>query len=121
MMHHLVLLNYGFRFFETRPLYQANQSLTKIRAWKGEPSDLQLGLAESLAVTFPKGKYEQLNASLDRPTSLEAPVNKGQSIGKVVVTLDGNTIVERPLIALTEIKEASLWRRLLDTGLQYFE
>lgn len=115
------LLNYGFRFFETRPLYQANQSLAEIRAWKGEPSELQLGLAENMAVTFPKGKYEKLNASMDRPVSLEAPVNKGQSIGKVVVQLEGATIVEKPLIALTEVKEASLWRRLLDTGLQYFE
>ena len=114
------LLNYGFRFFETRPLYKAGQPLAEIRAWKGEPKNLSLGLSENLFVTFPKGKYEQLDASMDRPESIEAPVPAGQNIGKVSIKLDGVTLLEKPLTALVEVKQGSLWRRLIDTVLQFF-
>ncbi|HID81130.1 MAG TPA: D-alanyl-D-alanine carboxypeptidase [Chromatiales bacterium] len=114
------LLNYGFRFFETRPLYKAGQPLAEIRAWKGEPKNLSLGLSEDLSITFPKGKYEQLDASMDRPESIEAPVLAGQEIGKVSIKLDGVTLLEKPLTALVEVKQGSLWRRLIDTVLQFF-
>lgn len=114
------LLNYGFRFFETRPLYKAGQPLAEIRAWKGEPKNLSLGLNENLFVTFPKGKYEQLDASMDRPESIEAPVLAGQEIGKVSIKLDGVALLEKPLTALTEIKQGGLFRRLIDSVLQFF-
>ncbi len=114
------LLNYGFRFFETRPLYKAGQPLATIRAWKGDPTELQLGLNEDLSVTFPKGKYEQLNAAMNRPESIEAPVAAGAQIGKVSIKLENTTLQERPLVALHEVKQGSLWRRLLDYVLQFF-
>lgn len=115
------LLSYGFRFFETRPLYKAGQQLAVVRAWKGEPKELSLGLSEDLYVTFPKGKYETLDASMDRPESVEAPISAGQEIGKVNIKMGEVVLLEKPLTALTEVKPGSLWRRLLDSGLQFFE
>ncbi|MEL7297665.1 MAG: D-alanyl-D-alanine carboxypeptidase family protein, partial [Pseudomonadota bacterium] len=39
------LLNYGFRFYETRELYAANQEIDTMRVWKGEQDLAGLGVA----------------------------------------------------------------------------
>ena len=42
------LLNYGFSFFESRKLHDANTPIVTTRIWKGRESELPLGLTLSL-------------------------------------------------------------------------
>ncbi len=115
------LLNYGYRFFETRKLYSKDQALETIRAWKGEPGDLALGLKEDLFITYPKGQYDNLKAIIDRPDSVVAPVSLGQEIGVVRVSLDDRILFSRKLHALEEIKPAGFFRRMLDSVIKLVE
>lgn len=115
------LLNYGFRFFETHKLYAAGQVLAEPKLWKGEAETLALGVAEDVLVVIPKGKYEKLEASMDVPSVLLAPVSKGHRVGTVRVVLDGKPLVERPLTALADGVEGGLWRRMVDGFWLWFE
>ncbi len=114
LRHSAALLNYGFRFFETHRLYEAGKPLATARVWKGAEEDLPVGLAEALYVTVPRGTYGDLSATLDLDPRLMAPVDKGQAVGKVKVTLKGEPLIERPLIALRAIPEGSFWQRWID-------
>ena len=69
-------------------------------------------MAAPLLVSLPRGKYDQLKPSMDVPETLEAPIAKGQAIGKVRVTLDGKVVAERPLVALEAVEEAGFFKRL---------
>jgi len=115
------LLNYGFRFFETRKLYSANSQLTTSRIWKGTSEQLALGLAEDLYITIPRGRYDKLDASMKIDTQIIAPVAKGSSHGTVDISLEGSGIVERPLVALQAIEEGSMFQRLSDEVSLFFE
>ena len=115
------LLNYGFRFFETHQLYTANEQLDTVKVWKGETDQLPLGLAESLFVTIPRGQYAQLDAAIRLPGTLTAPIIQNAVIGEVRVTLDGDDIATRPLIALAGIPEGGFWSRLSDSISLWFE
>jgi len=108
------LLNYGFRFFESRKLYTAGQSLKQVRVWKGEHQQLDLGLAKDLYITFPRGAYKQLTATIDIQPEITAPAQKGQRLGTLNVSLDKNIIVESPLVALRSVNEGGIWRRSVD-------
>jgi len=108
------LLNYGFRFFETHKLYDANKALATPELWKGAQNTLALGLAEDVLVTLPRGRYNDLKATLQMPSRLIAPYAKGQNVGSVKVALDGKVLVERPLVTLAEAPEAGFWGRLSD-------
>jgi D-alanyl-D-alanine carboxypeptidase (penicillin-binding protein 5/6) len=108
------LLNYGFRFFETHKLYDADKPLATPELWKGAQNTLPLGLAEDVLVTLPRGRYNDLKASLKLPGRLIAPYKKGQPVGTLSVALDGKTLVERPLVALTDAPEAGFFGRLSD-------
>jgi len=108
----LALLNWGFRFFETHAVYDADKPVATQQVWKGKTNEVQLGVAEPMLVSMPRGKYAQLKPSMDIPQTLEAPIEKGQAIGTVRVELDGKVIAERPLVALEAVEEAGFFKRL---------
>ena len=108
------LLNWGFRFFETHRLYDANKAISKQKVWKGAADEVQLGVAEPMLVSTPRGKYAQLKPSMDIPKTLIAPIAKGQKIGTVKVTLDGKVVAERPLVALSAVEEGGFFKRMWD-------
>lgn len=108
----MALLNWGFRFFETHRLYDAGEALATPRIWKGRANELRLGLAEPLLVSTARGRYDELKPSMDLPTILVAPVEEGQVIGAVRVSLDDEVVAERPLVALEAVERAGFFKRL---------
>ncbi len=115
------LLNYGFRFFETHKLYTAGKPLTETRIWKGAEERLPLGIGKDLYITIPRHQYERLKAHMTIASPIIAPAHKGQPFGKVTVELDGESLAERPLIALKTVPEGGLTTRLLDEVRLMFE
>ncbi len=109
------LINYGFRFFETRELFAKDQEVAKARIWKGDQEALSLGIDRPLFVTYPKGQFKQLKVTLDRPAQLMAPVDRGDIVGSVVVSLGGEPLHKTQLIALTDIKAGGFFSRMIDT------
>ena len=109
------LLNYGFRFYDTFQLYAANEKLTTMRIWKGETEELPLGLGNGLFVTLPKGKKNKLDANMSVDQEIMAPAFRGKQYGTVNVKLGDNLIASRPLVALKDVPEGSLWQRLVDS------
>ena len=117
----LALLNYGFRFFETRKLYAAGQTLKQIRVWKGDRQQLAVGLNRDLYLTLPRGSFKSLKVSVKLPTQQMAPVSKGKSLGTLNVSRDTLVMAEQPLIALTDVNEGGIWTRVSDSVLLWFE
>ncbi len=108
------LLSYGFRFYETFKLHTANAPLTDMRIWKGEKESVPLGLNQSLFITTPRGKRNQIKAHMNVDPTIVAPIAKGQTYGTVEVKLGEDVIVQRPLIALEDVPEGGFWRRTVD-------
>jgi D-alanyl-D-alanine carboxypeptidase (penicillin-binding protein 5/6) len=75
---------------------------------------VQLGVAEPLMVSVPRGRYQDLKPTMDVPKTLVAPIQQGQQIGTIKVTLDDQVVAEAPLIANAEIPEAGFFKRLWD-------
>ena len=116
----MALLNYGFRFFETHKLYEAGKPLATPRLWKGEDDQLPLGVAEDVLVTVKTGDYDKLKATMDIPSTLIAPFKKGQQVGMLHVTEDGQPIEDVPLIAMNDAPQGGFFKRLWDSILLWF-
>jgi D-alanyl-D-alanine carboxypeptidase (penicillin-binding protein 5/6) len=115
------LLNYGFRFFETRLLYEAGGSVAETRVWKGEIENANLGLTSDLYVTIPRGSYDQLQAKIELPDQVIAPITRTTQIGRVRIDLDDETLAEANLVALNTINEGTIWQVAKDSVLLWFE
>ena len=109
------LFNYGFRFFETHELYQVGQQVADTKVWKGEGNVVGLGLESPMAITVPRGRYNELVATTHVQQPVIAPVLNGQVLGTVDIHLAGELVATQNLVALTPVVQGSWWRRLLDT------
>ncbi len=117
----LALLNWGFRFWESHSLYQANVQLAHLKVWKGKATELALGLAQPIDVVIPRGRYAALKPFMDVPKQLVAPIAKGQRIGTLRVTLDGKPLLTRPLVALADVPAAGFFGRMWDDMWMWWE
>ena len=115
------LINYGFRFFETRLLYRAGETITQARIWKASNEFTELGLPEDLYITIPRGSYDEVESVLNIPAILEGPVALGQPLAELQVNLDGKNLVNTSLRALGDNPEGSLWQRTRDGVKLWFE
>jgi D-alanyl-D-alanine carboxypeptidase (penicillin-binding protein 5/6) len=115
------LLNYGFRFFETRLLYKAGETVASTKIWKAHEETTALGLSEDLYITVPRGKFEDLESVLNMPAILLAPVAEGQPLAELQVSLNDSELVNEPLRALNENPTGSLWQRTRDSVILWFE
>ncbi|MFC0676654.1 D-alanyl-D-alanine carboxypeptidase family protein [Lysobacter korlensis] len=115
------LLNWGFRFFETHRLFEPAKAIATQKVWKGEENELKLGLTAPMLITVPRGRYDRLKSTMDVPSTLVAPIKKGQQIGTVKVTLDGKPVAQRPLVALEAVEEAGFFKRLWHELLMWWE
>ncbi|MDU6055310.1 MAG: D-alanyl-D-alanine carboxypeptidase PBP5/6 [Acinetobacter junii] len=108
------LLAWGFANFETANVQPANQVLAKAKVWFGKEDEVQIGLAENFNVTMPKGQADKIKTQIVVQPKLNAPLAKGQVVGKLVASLDGKVIAEKPLVALKPVEEAGFFARMID-------
>ena len=117
----MALLNYGFRFYETHKLYDNSKPLVTPRLWKGTENQLPLGVTDNVLVTVKRGDYEKLKATMDIPSTLIAPFTKGQQVGTLRITMDGQPVQNVPLIALNDAPQCGFFGRLWDSIMLWFQ
>ena len=115
------LLNYGFRFFETRRLYAAGQPIDDAPVWKGAADAVPLGIAEDLYVTVPRGAWDDLSPTLAVRRTLYAPLDPGEEVGSVSISLDGEELASAPVQVLDGVERGGLWKRMTDEVRLWFE
>ncbi len=111
----LKLLNYGFQFYETVRLYTKGQTVSALRVYKGADSEVKAGFLEDFHISAPLGTAARLEATLESVQPLIAPVEAGNRVGTLKLTLDGKPWGEYPVVALETVRIANIFGRGLDT------
>lgn len=106
------LLTWGFRFFETYHAYGAGDVLSQVQVWMGKKDMLDIGPASDLVMTIPRNSQQRLKAEMKVHPDIRAPISKGDTLGSVVVSLDGEVLLDRPLVALNDVEQAGFFKRL---------
>ncbi len=109
------LLSYGFRYYQTHPLYKGGETLSTAKVWKGEADEISLGLLKDAVITIPRGGKDQLSAEIRVDSVIQAPIETGQVLGELVVQREGEIEFKADLVALAPIAEAGFFARLWDS------
>ncbi len=109
------LLNYGFRFYETHKLYRADEALKTARIWYGEQEQVSLGVGKDIYITIPRGRYRDLDASMEIDREISAPIARGQQLGQVNIKLDDELMLSEDIVAMQNVAEGSLFVRAMDS------
>jgi len=117
----LKLLNYGFENFDSVLLYRARQPVKVVNLYRGQSASVGIGFAQDFHLLVPHGSAARLQAQIITQRPVLAPVNKGQRLGTLRLTLDGSTFGDYPLVALDHVSVAGLFGRIWDSIRLLFE
>jgi D-alanyl-D-alanine carboxypeptidase (penicillin-binding protein 5/6) len=109
------LLNWGYTAFDAIKLFDANQAVVSPNVWKGSGSQVKLGRFTPIVVAVPAGAAGRIQTQVARPEPLVAPLNRGQAVGALKVTLDQKPLVDVPLLVLETVEQANFVGRAWDS------
>lgn len=105
------MLDYGFSQYKTHPLYERNQEVAEAKVSKGSEKKIKLVTSEPISLLTKKGeKVDDVQKEVVVAEKLNAPIKKGDEIGKLVIKKDGKVLSESPLVADKDIDSASWWK-----------
>lgn len=108
------LLNWGYTAYEAVRLFDAGQPVATPVVWKGKVNAVKLGRPDPIVVAVPAGSASRIKTQVARPDPLVAPLNRGQPIGSLKVTLADQPLAEVPLVALEPVEQAGVLGRAWD-------
>lgn len=115
------LLNYGYSFYETKPLYAAKQSLQSVTVRKGDVDNVNIGPNTAVQVTVQRGSADATQTRIDLTQPLVAPLKQDQQVGTLKVLENGKEVASYPLYPLQDVAEAGFFGRLTDSVRMWFD
>jgi serine-type D-Ala-D-Ala carboxypeptidase (penicillin-binding protein 5/6) len=106
------LLDYGFNAFKKKKVLNKGDKVHNIEVPDGTKTLTEAEVAADLNIMVQKGRENDLNKSVVLNELVDAPIKKGDILGKEVVTLDGKKLGEVNLIAIEDIEKAGFFTRL---------
>lgn len=104
------MLNYAFSQYQTHPMFKRNQEIGSAHVSKGKEKTVAAVTSEPLSLLTKKGeKTVGIKQKIILNKDINAPVNKGDRVGTVKLIKDGKVILESPLVANKNVKEAGWW------------
>ena len=106
------LLEYGFRFFATQKVLNANQEYKNITVWGGVEKSLGLGVLDDISITLPRTSFKDLIVNYKYSNNIQAPIEIGQTIGTLEILSNEEIVFSTELVALQNIKSKGFFGRL---------
>jgi len=109
------LLSYGFRYFNTKTIYAVGDIIKEnAKVWYGEDEFLNLTISDDVTLTLARGAEKKLEANILIDEQIKAPIVIGQELGRLQVSLEGEILVDTPLVATAAVEQSGLFSRFID-------
>ena len=97
------LLEWGLKTFENVTIGKEGEPLDQAPVVMGTAETVPLGTGTTATLTLPTAARPDLKISLNYDSPLEAPVRKGQEVGKVHIQIPNQAAIDLPLVALSDV------------------
>jgi D-alanyl-D-alanine carboxypeptidase (penicillin-binding protein 5/6) len=108
------MLEWGFRNFEVRTVFAADQTIGYAKVFGGDSRSVALSSHEPVKVMVQKNGNDKLIARVVYSGPVRAPFQAGQKVGTVKVWRGANIAVETPVYATESVGRGSTIRRAVD-------
>lgn len=102
------LLDYGFNNFEYRKLSVQGEKVKEIYIEKGITKTAEIIFKNDAGALIPKGQSASISQTISLADNLAAPVEEGETIGKVTYNIGEKKLLEVELIAKHEVKKIDI-------------
>jgi D-alanyl-D-alanine carboxypeptidase (penicillin-binding protein 5/6) len=97
------LADWAFREFNDYRIVAAGDTVDEAPVWLGAAARVPLTVAKDMVVTLPRKARKEMKVTADYDAPVPAPVKKGETLGKLVVTAGDTAPVEVPLVAAADV------------------
>ena len=102
------LLDYGFNNFQYSKFANEGDIIKTISKKKGVKDNIELTYENSAGALIKKGESKNVEQTINIPDKISAPINKGDVVGNIVYTVDGNEISRVNIIANETVEKNNL-------------
>jgi len=113
------MLQYGFRNFDSYPLFRAGDVVDYAEVWLGSDATVPLTLDNDLRLVLSRNQRSKMAVKVSYLNPLPAPIAKGQVLGQLVVETPGREPLTLPLKAGKDVGEIGGLGRV-GAALDYF-
>ena len=106
------LIEWAFREFNDYRLFATDDKVDDGEVWLGAEPKVPLTVGKDLVVTLPRKTRKDMKVTVEYDRPIPAPVQKGDTVGKVVVTAPDATTIEAPLVAADSVERMNPWGRI---------
>jgi serine-type D-Ala-D-Ala carboxypeptidase (penicillin-binding protein 5/6) len=110
------LLEWGFKGFESRPLFAEGQTVGDAKLYGGAQGSVPLVGKGAIHLMVPRNSSDKILARVVYNGPVQAPVRKGQPIGMLKVWRGDSLTLEVPLAAADSVERGNLPRRAFDAA-----
>ena len=105
------LLDYGFRYFRTKKILSKDLSVITEQVWGGQDEQVNLSSSEDLYLTLSPLDFQRIEPKITLNDYLQAPIVKGQVVGKIDLLLDGESLATVDAISMEEVSSLGFFGR----------
>jgi len=106
------LIEWAFREFNDYRLFAAGDKVDDGEVWLGAEPKVPLSVGKDFIVTLPRKARKDMKVTVEYDRPISAPIQKGDTVGKVVMTAPDVTPVQAPLIAAASVERMNPWGRV---------
>ena len=107
------LLTWGLTNFDTIEIAKKNSKFIEIDVWLGKKNKVGVYSSSDIYKTIQKARLRKLETKIIYDGPIEAPINKGDKVAKLIINYDGNLLSEHDLLASENIKKKNIISRIL--------
>ena len=107
------LLTWGLTNFDTIEIAKKGIDILELDVWLGKEDRVGVYSESDIYKTIKKARLKKLEAKLIYDGPIEAPVEKGEVVAKLIVNYNGNFLSEHDLLASKSIKKQNIISRIL--------
>ena len=99
------LLNWAFNQTSEKKLLSKNQIIKNVDVWLGNKPTINLIIDKDIISILSFGQLQLIQSSISYNKPINAPVTKGQELGKIIINIPGKENIIVPLVAENDVKE----------------
>jgi D-alanyl-D-alanine carboxypeptidase (penicillin-binding protein 5/6) len=107
------LLDWGFRSFELRDLFQANEAIGDVSVYGGAEGSVPVTAQKLVRLLLPRGQSDRVSAQIVYRGPVRAPVRRGTEVGKLRVMRGSQLALEVPVFAAADVPAGTLTQRAM--------
>ena len=101
------LMNWAFNQTSQTILFEKNQVIKNVDIWLGKKPSVNLITDKKIVLTLSFDQLQLLKSKIEYTKPISAPVIKGKEYGKLLIDIQGKSLIKIPLLAANDVKKVN--------------